>query len=120
MECTMTDTENQLYDLERGFWTEGPEFYIANADDRCLVCFPGLVRVLSRQELSETVKSGPRWHDVQIQPKAVVEPAPGVVVIAYEGSAECGDEGRYHAAVSSGYVKRNGKWKLAWHQQTPL
>jgi hypothetical protein len=27
---------------------------------------------------------------------------------------------RYRALVSSGYVKRNGSWKMMFHQQTPL
>jgi hypothetical protein len=30
------------------------------------------------------------------------------------------DGKRYAALVSSAYVKRNGSWKLAFHQQTPI
>lgn len=116
----MSQTEDLLYELERGFWTGGPEFYLANSDDSCLVCFPGMVKVLSREELAGTVSAGPRWHDLDIRPKASVRPAPDIVIIAYESSARRGEEPRYSAAVSSGYVRRDGKWKLAWHQQTPL
>jgi hypothetical protein len=116
----MSATEDLLYEMERGFWLEGPEFYLANSDDSCLVCFPGMVRVLSAGELAQTVSAGPRWRDLEIEPKGSVQPAPGIVVIAYEGSARRGEEPRYRAAVSSGYVDRGGKWKLAWHQQTPL
>lgn len=109
-----------IYELERGFWTGGADFYRENADDTCLVVFPGMVRVLSNAELAETVSSGPRWQDLQIEPKALIRPAPGVAIIAYEASARRGDEPRYRVAVSSGYVDRSGLWKLAWHQHTPL
>lgn len=37
---------------------------------------------------------------------------------AVRGEGE--DEERYHARVSSGYVDRDGQWKMAFHQQTPL
>jgi hypothetical protein len=116
----MIELESSIYELERGFWTEGAEFYRAHADDSCLVVFPGMVRLLSNAELAETVTSGPRWQDLEIEPKGMTRPVPGIVVIAYEASAQRGDERRYRAAISSGYVDRGGLWKLAWHQQTPL
>jgi hypothetical protein len=44
-----------------------------------------------------------------------------MAVLSYEASAKRGASGEaYHALVSSGYVKRGGEWKLAFHQQTPL
>lgn len=116
----MPELESSIYELERGFWTEGPDHYRAHADDSCLVVFPGMASLLSNAELAETVTGGPRWQDLEIDPKGMIRPAPGVVVIAYEASARRGDEPRYRAAVSSGYVDRGGLWKLAWHQQTPL
>lgn len=116
----MSALEDTIYELERGFWTGGPDFYRANADDSCLVVFPAMVRLLSSAELAETVSAGPRWQDLQIEPKALIRPAPGLAVIAYEASARRGDEPPYRVAVSSGYVDRAGLWKLAWHQHTPL
>ena len=116
----MPELEDTIYELERGFWTGGADFYRAHADDSCLVVFPGMVRLLSNAELAQTVTSGPRWQDLEIKPKGMTRPAPSVVVIAYEASARRGDEPPYRAAISSGYVDRGGLWKLAWHTQTPL
>ena len=116
----MPELQDTIYELERGFWTGGADYYRAHGDDSCLVVFPGMVRLLSNAKLAETVTSGPRWQDLKIEPKGMIELAQGVVVIAYEASARKGDEPRYRAAVSSGYVDRGGLWKLAWHQQTPL
>lgn len=39
-----------IYELERGFWTGGADFYRENADDFCLVVFPGMVRLLSNAD----------------------------------------------------------------------
>jgi len=116
----MSDLQDTIYELERGFWTGDADYYRAHGDETCLVIFPGMVKALSRAELAETVTAGPRWQDLKIEPKGILHPSPGVVVIAYEASARKGDEPRYAAAVSSGYVDRGGLWKLAWHQQTPL
>ena len=116
----MAENDDILYEIERGFWTGGPEHYLANADEACLVCFPGMVKTLGPAELAGTVKEGPRWRDFEITPKATVRPTPQIAVIAYEASARRGSDAPYRVAVSSGYVERGGKWKLAWHQQTPL
>jgi len=112
--------DDMLYRLERGFWTGGPDYYLANTDGACLVCFPGMVGTLSPAELAATVREGPRWRDLEISPKATVRPTPQVAVIAYEASARRGTDAPYRVAASSGYVERDGRWKLAWHQQTPL
>ncbi len=116
----MPALDSAIYEIERGFWTGDADYYRSHADETCLVVFPGMVKLLSNAELAKTVTAGPRWQDLEIEPKGLIRPAPGVIVIAYEGSARKGDEPRYRAAVSSGYVDRGGRWKLAWHQQTAL
>jgi hypothetical protein len=65
------------------------------------------------------VKDGPRWRDVRMQVKGVLEPSPGVALLTYEANATRAEGEPYAALVSSGYVRRNGAWKMVFHQQTP-
>ena len=43
-----------------------------------------------------------------------------VAALQYRASARReGDDSPYHALVTSVYVRRDGAWRLALHQQTP-
>jgi hypothetical protein len=48
-----------------------------------------------------------------------LQPTDDVALLTYHASAEAKGE-PYEARVSSGYVRRNGGWKMMFHQQTPL
>jgi hypothetical protein len=116
----MTGIETLLA-LESGFWTEGAEFYGAHADAQCLVAFGDMAGVLAREELVGTVGAGPRWQKPDLKIKGFLEPTPGFALLTYEAHAEKVDGSRsYDALVTSGYVRRDGAWKLAFHQQSPL
>lgn len=107
-----------LVSIERSLWTEGPDAYHRHLDDRCLVAFTEMAGVSTRAEVAETVSEGPRWRDVDIEVRGMIEPTSDCVILTYEGTAARGEE-RYQALVSSVYVRRDGDWKLAFHQQTP-
>jgi ketosteroid isomerase-like protein len=112
---------NELLELEKGFWTGGPEFYRAHADARCLVAFGDMASALALDDLVATVKSGPRWQDPDLKVKGFIEPTEGMALLTYEAHAKRKDGSKsYAAVVTSGYVRRSDGWKLAFHQQTPL
>jgi hypothetical protein len=67
-----------------------------------------------------TVTDGPRWRDLEMEAEGILQPISDVALLTYRASAVRGGEERYRALVSSAYVKRDGAWKLAFHQQTPL
>lgn len=50
----------------------------------------------------------------------VLQPADDIAILTYRARADRGEDERYRALVSSGYVRRGGEWKMAFHQQTPL
>ena len=52
--------------------------------------------------------------------KGFLEPVPGVAIFTYQVRATRKMGEAYAAVVSSGYVKRNGGWKMVFHHQTPL
>jgi hypothetical protein len=110
-----------LLDLEKQFWNGDAEFYRNNLDDKCLVAFKDMAGVMRKNDIAEMVnKDPPRWSDLEFEDKGFVEPTDGVVVFSYQASGKRGSGEKYEAIVSSGYVRRNGFWKMAFHQQTPL
>lgn len=113
-------TETQLLELERGFWTKGADFYRQHVDRTCLVAFTEQAGLLVRDAVAASVGEGPRWQDVQMELKGFSQPSDGFAILTYRAHARRATGEPYESLVSSAYVRRNGDWKLAFHQQTPL
>jgi hypothetical protein len=50
----------------------------------------------------------------------VLRPGKDVAIFTYRAEATRAEGSDYRALVSSGYVNREGKWKMMFHHQTPL
>ena len=111
--------EEELLEIERTLWTGGPEAYKANLEPKCLVAFKDMPGEMSKEDIAKTAEPG-RWKDVSMQRKGIAKLGASSVVITYECTAKRKDDQPYHALVSSGYVKRRGGWKLAFHAQAAL
>jgi hypothetical protein len=117
--------EDQLYEIERQFWTGGAEVYRAHADEKCLTIFPEMAALLDREQIAQSAGEGAageggRWQDVAMTRKGIIRPARTVTIISYEATAKRSDGRPYRALVSTAYVRRGPDWKMTFHQQTPL
>ena len=112
--------EHELLKLEKGFWTQGGDYYREHVDDECLVAFTEMAGVHSNEEIAGMNPGAGQWKNVRLDEKGVVEMGEDAVVLTYEVNAERKTGEPYKALVSTGYVRRDGDWKMAFHQQTPL
>ena len=111
--------EQDLLALEKQFWTAGADFYRRTVDDQCLLAFAEMAGVMSRDAVAATITDD-RWSDLTIETCGVLQAGGGVAILTYRARARRADGRPYAALVSSVYVERDGGWKLAFHQQTPL
>jgi hypothetical protein len=111
---------DELLAIERRLWSGGEDDYRAAVDDRCALAFPSFAAVATRDDVSNSVATGPRWRDLTIELVGVLRPTDEIAFVTYKASARRGEHERYRALVGSGYVRRADGWKLAFHQQTPL
>jgi hypothetical protein len=111
--------EESLLAIETELWTGGPEAYRKHADDECLVVFAEMAAKMKREDIAKTAQEG-RWKDVKMTEKGLNKLSDDSVVITYECTATRKDGQPHHAFVSSGYARRPGGWKLAFHQQTKI
>lgn len=109
-----------LLALEEKFWTGDADFYLRNLDDSCLIAFAGMTGVFNRDDVVKQIKNGHRWTDLDLKLKGVIEPVAGVAILTYQAHATRASGEPYAALVSTAYVKRDGGWKMTFHQQTPL
>lgn len=112
---------DDLLKLETQFWTGDADFYREHLDDNCLLAFAEMAGVMGKEDIARMVeKDPPQWSDLKFEDKDMIEPADDVAILSYKASGKRGTGAAYNAVVSSGYVKRGGEWKMAFHQQTPL
>ena len=113
--------EQDLLALERQFWTGNADFYRQHLDEKCLTAFTDMAGVKSKEAIAGMLKEeGETWRNLKIDEKGFIVLDPNAVILTYEASGDRKNGEHYQALVSSGYVRRNGNWKLAFHQQTPL
>jgi hypothetical protein len=112
--------KDDLLELERGFWTGGADYYRQHLDDVCLTAFTEMAGAFKKEEIARMITDADRWRDLRLEPKGFLEPVPGIAILTYTVGAARKNGDPYAAAVTSGYVMRNGAWKMVLHQQTPL
>jgi hypothetical protein len=116
--------EKQLLDVEKRLWRNDAELYHDNLIDTALLVFPE-TGVITREVAVDAVRAenadGRRWAEVGFDGVRSLQLAEDVALLTYRVTARWEhEESEYPALASSVYVKREGAWKLAFHQQSPL
>jgi hypothetical protein len=118
------DTELALLDLERRGWDSlcdgtGSTFYgDLMADDGLMVLADG--SVMNREAVVESLEHAPPWKSYDIDDPRVIDAGDGTAAVVYVGTGyRDGDQPAFVGVMSSVYVRRDGRWRLALYQQTP-
>jgi hypothetical protein len=116
--------EAQLLDVEKRLWRNDAELYHDNLTEAALLVFPE-TGVITRDVAVDSILAenaeGRRWAEVNVEGVRSVQLTEDVALLTYRVTARWEhEESEYPALASSVYVKREGMWKLAFHQQSPL
>lgn len=115
--------KDDLFRAEEGFWLAGKDHFLQHVDENCLLAFPQageMHGVFSREQVADTVTSPTRWRDLTMSNRLLLQTTGETAVISYRADVTRADGEPYSALVSSGYVQRDGGWKLAFHQHSPV
>jgi hypothetical protein len=116
--------EEQLLDVEKRLWKNDAELYRGNLITEALLVFPetGIItRDVAVDAILAENAEGRRWAEVDFEEVRSVQLTEDVALLTYRVTARWEhDESAYLALASSIYVKRDGVWRLAFHQQSPL
>ena len=112
--------DDRVWAFERGLWVGDADHYRELVDSECLMVVPKEPFVLQGEEAISAVASTPRWSDVEIRKGRIVRPQEGLIVIAYEVTAERDGEPSYSAHCTSTYRRlAPDEWRVVQHHQTP-
>jgi len=116
---TLLDT---LLDWERRYWGAAGDhdFYRAHLAAEALFVFPAPFGIAGREATIDAVAQSQEWRGVELDEATATEPGDDVAAVAYRARAVRADGSGYEAYVASVYVRQDGEWKLAVHQQTPV
>jgi hypothetical protein len=128
LRSSLVETMNQefsdhLLNIERGLWTNDAVFYRDHLTEDCLLVFPEtgvITRDIAVDAIRKENEEGRRWAEVYFDEVHSLRLAEDVALLTYRAIARWQHEkSTITALASSLYVKRDGAWKLAFHQQTP-
>ena len=111
-----------LVDLEQQGWEalssgRGGAYYREHLTQDALMVFP--FGVMQREDTIEAMESAPPWVSYEMRDPHLITLTPDSGVLLYGVTAQRAGQQPYTATVSSTFVRRDGSWKLAFHQQTP-
>lgn len=108
-----------LIALEEQFWKGDADFYRRGLTAEALMVFPAPAGVLGKEETVASISQAPRWRDVEFTEVRAVTLAADAALLVYRATARRAEEAPYVTRASSVYVRHEGAWALAFHQQTP-
>jgi hypothetical protein len=113
-----------LASIERKLWTNDSVFYRDNLTDDCLLVFPE-TDVISRDMAVDAIRKeneeGRRWGEVDFSDTRTLRLAEDAALLSYRVTARWEHETSATTALASSlYIRCDGAWKLALHQQTPI
>lgn len=120
----MDDDDRALIELERRAWkalaTEGAAgpFYGEVLADEVLVLLPGGLVIDDRQKVIDSMGGAP-WDSFALTGERVLRLGEDAAVVAYSAVAKRGDDS-YCGLFNSTYLRTEGGWRMALHQQTPM
>ena len=107
---------------EAGWWAlirgNGADFYEEYLTSDARMVLP--LGLLSREQSIAGVKASLPWASFRIEEPRVIVLTEGSAVLVYRATAQRAGQEPYSAWMSTVYVRTDGTWKMAFHQQTPV
>jgi uncharacterized protein (TIGR02246 family) len=108
--------------LERRGWdalsgTDGAAFYRDVMAEDGLMVFPGAV--LDKAESLRAIAGATPWSAYELDDVRVIQATPDSAILAYHAKAQRPGGRPYEAVMTTVYARRDGRWQVILHQQTP-
>ncbi len=96
----------------------GGDFYASHLAEQAVMVFP--FGVLGREDALSSMNQAPPWSSYTISDAQVVPLGAESATLVYRVVAQRAGDEKYEAMINSTFVRSDGQWLLALHQQTPV
>ena len=117
--ATLTKLEHEAWDALTTSSDEAQRFYDRVLADDVVMQFPGGMVMTDRKAIVKSFQGEP-WSWYRMEDERVLPLTRTSALVTYKATTERGDGDKYEALMTSAYAKKDGEWKLAFHQQTPV
>lgn len=116
LEQTLVALEVQAWQaLRQGM---GADFYQRNLVPDAVMVFP--FGVMTREQTIASLQTAAPWSRYQIEEPHVLSLGEDSAILFYRATAQRTGEPPYIAYLTTAFVKHDGSWRTAFHQQTPV
>lgn len=114
--------DDEFIALERAGWDalsgpHGAEYYREHLSTDARMAFP--FGVIDRSQVIDAIEAAAPWSYYKLTHPSVVGLGDDAAVVAYHVTAQRSGEPKFAAIVASTFVRRDDRWQLAFHQQSP-
>ncbi len=85
--------------------------------DDGLMVFPGLL--LDKAATVRVIAAERPWSTFTLREVRALELAPDAALVTYRSESQREGQDPYHALMTTVYARRDGRWRLVLHQQSP-
>jgi hypothetical protein len=119
----MSTLLDELLRLETSGWQaisehRGGQFYQSRLTENALMVLPGGM-VLDKNTSISALDGPTTWDWFRIEDERIVEFGQDAAALTYKVTAKRPNEDERSSLITSVYVRRDGDWLMALHQQTP-
>ncbi len=120
----MTNLEATLWDLEKRQWQAlttvqtAIDFYSEFLTEDSLMAVP--YGIGDRETVLQAMEDSPVIVESQLRDPQVIKLTDDSGLVVYSMTQCRQGMEPFDAAICTGYVRRDGRWLMAYHQQTPL
>lgn len=115
---------DELLEIEHRLWKNDPVVYRENYTDDALITFPetGVIDIdFAVEAIHQENAEGRRWAEVAFEDVRTLRITGDVTLLLYRAVARWAHEASPITSLATTvYVRRDGRWKAAHHQQSPL
>ena len=112
---------DELIELERRGWEalstdRGADYYRGLLTEDALFAFP--FGLMSREDALAAIAAAKPWSSFEMSDERVIELTGDTATVVYSVSAHREGDPEFRGILSSTFVRRDGAWKQAFHQQS--
>jgi hypothetical protein len=119
--------KEDLIQLEEQGWQalsldrdEAVKFYDYVLTIDAIMVFPGGLLIRGKSAILDSIREAEPWLKYRLDDVQILDLSANTRGVVYRANAQRAEHVEYNALMSSLYVRQDGRWKMAFHQQSPV
>lgn len=119
--------KEELFQLEEQGWQalssdrdEAVQFYENLLISDAVMVFPGGLMIRGKTTILDSIREAEPWLTYQLEDVQILDLSADICGVIYRANAQRSVNVEYKALMSSFYIRVDGRWKMAFHQHSPV